>query len=656
MCGIYGILSLADGRLPTGADLDGMAEWTHHRGPDDEGHYAGEGIAFGMRRLSIIDLAGGKQPIASEDGGCWVVCNGEIYNFRELRDRLKRQGHVFKTGSDSEVVLHAYEEHGDGFIRQLDGMFGFALWDSRRRRLLVGRDRLGIKPIYYRVDDARLIFASELKAILRAPGVEAELDPEALDHYLALGYTPAPYSILRGIRKLPIGTMMVAEGGKVRFETYWRPESEVDESLSEEDWAARVREQLEKSIVSQMVSDVPIGAFLSGGIDSSAVVAFMARHAGAPVRTYSIGFDAEDSGSYFNETPYARKAADLFRTKHREIIVRPDVSKLLPKLLWHMDEPIADSAFITTYLVAEFARQDVKVILSGVGGDELFGGYRRYLGEHYVGMLRWMPRWVRRGILKPLARALPSDRHSAWMNFSRYARAFLLSLDLPFEERYRAYMGVFSEEQRRRLLASGAAGGRSNDAMLSAFTLAKSRDALNRLIEVDLSTQLPDDLLLLTDKMTMATSLECRVPLLDQALVDLSLRMPGRMKVRGRTLKYILKRALDGVLPPEILHRQKRGFGAPMGAWIKKELAPLLGIVLSAQAVERRGVFSWDELRRTIELHQANREDHTDHLLALMHFEIWCRLYLDGASPEELTAQLLSELEETRLAKACAGS
>ena len=643
MCGIYGILSLRDETTPEPRILRKMGNTTVYRGPDDEGSYVGDGIAIGMRRLAIIDLTHGHQPISNEDDTIWVVCNGEIYNFRELRARLKKMGHAFSTGSDTEVIVHSYEEFGDDFVKHLDGMFGFALWDAKRKRLLVGRDRLGIKPLYYREDASRLIFASEAKAILMAPGVSAALDEMAVAQYFTMGYVPWPYSMFEGIQKLPPGSLMVCENGGVTIESYWRYEAETDESLSEEQWAELLLERLESAVVSQMVSDVPIGAFLSGGIDSSTVVAMMARHSSEPIRTYSIGFDTGKEGRYYSELPYARQIAELFRTEHKEIIVKPQVAQLLPKLLWHMDEPIADAAFVTTYLVAELARREVTVILSGVGGDELFGGYRRYLGDYYGRYYGLLPRWLRTGVLQPVARRLPSDRHTPLMNLSRYSRSFILSGELSFEDRYRAYVQVFSREKLRGLLVSPPQNG--SDALTCAFGRANGSDALCRLTQVDLATQLPDDLLMLTDKMTMATSIECRVPLLDQALVDLAARMPSRLKIRGGRLKYILKKALRKTLPDRILFRKKRGFGAPMGAWLKRELAPLVRHVLSKESVERRGLFRWNAVEEVRALHEARREDHTDHLLSLLNLELWCRMYLDAQSPADLAAELQTELK-----------
>jgi asparagine synthase (glutamine-hydrolysing) len=636
MCGIYGIYQLDGARAPA-EWLARMGRVTVHRGPDDEGGFASGRCAIGMRRLSIIDLAGGHQPIASEDQSLVVVCNGEIYNFRELRRELEAAGRRFKTNSDTEVVLHAYAQWGENFVARLNGMFGFAIWDARAQTLLVGRDRLGIKPIYYLDDGRRVVFASEAKALLEIPGVNADVDPAALAAYLELGYVPAPLAIFRGIRKLPIASVMKLTPTGARIDSYWRPPTHVDSSVPAAEWVRRVRERLEESVRMQMVADVPIGAFLSGGIDSSAVLAFMSRHSAEPVKTYSIGFDGGAAERFYNELDYARQVAQLFKTEHHEILVRPDVVHLLPKLLWHMDEPIADSAFVTTYLVAEFARRDVKVILSGVGGDELFGGYRRYLGEHYMRYLNWLPGAAKRGAAR-LAERLPSDRHSKWLNYARLAKNFLSAAELPFTERYRAYVGVFDADEAARMMR--AAPARRLDAIGAAFESADGDDALARMFAVDAYTQLPDDLLLLTDKMTMATSLECRVPLLDHELVELAAQIPAAAKVAGGELKALMKKALADVLPREILYRTKRGFGAPMGAWMKGALSEMLAGALSRESVAARGLLDYEPIARLMAEHRANRVDGTDKLLALLNLEIWCRVYLDRRSSADVAEEL----------------
>jgi asparagine synthase (glutamine-hydrolysing) len=640
VCGIYGIFQL-DGAPADPAPMSAMGRIIVHRGPDDEGHYVDGSCAIGMRRLSIIDLAGGHQPLSNSDGTLWLVCNGEIYNFRELRRELEALGHQFKTASDSEVILHSYVQHGDEFIHRLNGMFAFALWDARRRRLIVGRDRLGIKPIYLYRDTRRLAFASEAKALLEIPGISATIDPSALHSYLNLGYVAAPLSIFRGIGKLPPASMLIVEGGRVEERRYWRVSGAIDREMTEREWVERIRVRLGESVRLQMVSDVPIGAFLSGGIDSSTVVGLMAAHSDRPIRTYAIGFKGTAADDYYNELPYARRVAELFRTEHHEIVVRPDVVSLLPHLLWHMDEPLSDTAFITTYLVSQFARRDVTVILSGVGGDELFGGYRRYLGNHYQTYFDRLPKWARRAALA-VGERLPSDRHSPLLNYSRLAKGFLESAGLPFEDRYRSYVQVFPAQEVKRLLRLD--GAALPDLIEAAFRHAGGGDSLNRMLAVDAETMLPDDLLMLTDKMSMATSLECRVPLLDHELVELAARMPEEVKVRGGRLKYLMKEAVSDLLPRDLLARKKRGFGTPMGAWIKEDLAPLVRNLLSDSVVNGRALFDFPVVRELIASHEANRIDGTDRLLTLLNLEIWSRLYLDRRRPDDVTNELKTML------------
>jgi len=637
MCGIHGVIAL-DGRPACAAAVRRMGDVTTHRGPDDEGSLVDGNLAMGMRRLSIIDVGGGHQPISNEDRSVWVVCNGEIYNFRALRESLRQQGHTFATGSDTEVIVHLYEQHGRRFVEHLDGMFAFALWDSRSRHLFIGRDRLGIKPLYVSRSHGSFWFASELKSIPAGQERSPALNRQAIGPYLTLGYVPAPFSIFKGVEKLPPGTMLEidARSGAETTHRYWRP-ADVQRTPPA-DPAGSVRAQIELAVSQQMVSDVPLGAFLSGGIDSSAVVAMMARHSSQPVKTYSIGFDTADgAGAQYNELQYARRVADLFKTDHREIVVRPDVVSLLPRLLWHLDEPVADSAFITTHLVAELARKEVTVILSGVGGDELFGGYRRYLGAYFNRWMNLLPEPVVRNLLTPIARRLPSDRHSPALNLARLAKRFILSSQLEEDARYREYVGVFTDPMVQSLLVDPLP---ADHTIQDAFAATTGTDGMNRLMEVDLLTQLPDDLLSLTDRMTMANSIECRVPLLDQGLVDLALSIPAEQKVRGRELKHLLKQALKDDLPEDILYRSKRGFGAPMGAWLKQSLSPLVDSLLSREAVEQRGLFRHSAIERIIRDHRENREDHSDHLQALVNLEIFNRIYLDGTKPTDVSLQL----------------
>jgi asparagine synthase (glutamine-hydrolysing) len=639
VCGIHGIYRF-DGLSVEPRMLSSMGDRIRHRGPDDDGSHVDGPCGIGMRRLSIIDVAGGHQPLSNADGSLWLVCNGAIYNFRELRSELQGKGYHFKSGSDSEVLLHLYDAEGDDFVLRLNGMFVFALWDVRRRRLLIGRDRLGVKPLYVLQDWQRLAFASEAKALLALPGVSAELDRGVVADYLHLGYVAAPGCIFQDIRKLPPATLLAVEDGEVREWRYWRLPEQIISGVSESQWIERVKVQLDESVRMQMVSDVPIGAFLSGGVDSSAVVGLMARHSEQPIRTYAIGFSGGEAEALYNELPYARQVAKLFATEHREIVLQPDVVALLPKLLWHLDEPLSNSAFITTYLVSEFAREDVKVILSGVGGDELFGGYRRYLGGHYVRRYRRWPGWLRRAA-SFAARRFPAGRHAGVLNKLRLARAFMASAEMSFDERYRSYLQVLSRRHVSALLLDDSAASAS-DTLARAFAAAGNEDELNRMLAVDAETQLPDDLLLLTDKMSMAMSLECRVPFLDHQLVELAAAMPASIKLRDGRLKHLLKASLADLLPDDILSREKRGFGTPMGAWLKRELAPLLKRLLAAEVVEARGLFSHAVVKRLMADHAANRIDGTDILLAMMNLEIWSRIFLDRRDPADVAEELKS--------------
>lgn len=614
-----------------------MADAIVHRGPDDEGIHDGGDVVIGMRRLSIIDLGGGHQPIPNEDESVWVVCNGEIYNFRELRKSLEARGHRFRTQSDSETLVHLYEEHADDFVTRLEGMYGFALWDARRKRLLVGRDRLGIKPLYYWAHQDGLAFSSEIKAFTALPGFHAQVDPAALQDYLSVGYAVAPRTIFEGVLKLPPATLLIWAEGKFSVSRYWSPPGRVDTARTPAEWAEIIRAELERAIAAQMVSDVPLGAFLSGGIDSSAVAVLMARHSAEPLNTYSIGYAGSTAASYYNELPYARIVADRLRSNHREIEVQPNVALLLPKLMWHLEEPICDSAIATTYLVSELAAQSVKVILSGVGGDELFAGYNRYLGAHYGRRYNLLPGWARRTLLPQLARVLPSGRQNRLMDIARYAKRFIRASELGWREQYKLYVTLADQDLLGAL--RGSAGGAADglDAVLAA---ERGDDELLRLLRVDWQTQLAEDLLLLTDKMTMACSIECRVPFLDERLVEMAAGVPAALKLPDGRLKGLLKHALRGLLPAEIVERRKRGFGAPVGSWLKRELAPLRGVLLSRDAVSRRGLLNPDIVERVCADHDANREDYSDLILVLLNLEIWSRLYLDGMSHADVAGEL----------------
>src|SRR6266849_4801798 len=643
MCGIYGILNFDRPEQPADSILAAMGGVIIHRGPDDFGQYRGRGVGLGMRRLSIIDVSGGHQPISNEDESIWIVLNGEIYNFQSLRDGLESKGHTFRTRSDTEVIVHLYEEEGLEFFKRLRGMFGLAIWDEKRERLVLGRDRIGEKPLFIRREPGRLLFASELKSILQVEGVPRRLNHAALEEYLALGYVPTPLCLLEGMEKLPAGHYLVAEKGRTEIREYWDVPFGRTEKHSEAEWIERIREKIQETVRMQLVSDVPLGAFLSGGLDSSTIVAVMAGLTGRPVKTYSIGYQGEHS--YYNELPYASVVAKAFSTDHHEIVVQPTVSELLPKLVWHLDEPVADSACLTTYLVSKLARESVTVILSGVGGDELFGGYRRYLGTSLMRYYGFLPGSVRRKWLPAIFSRIPQDRHSTWKDYARYAAAFVNSAELDAASRYIEYVTLFPPQTQGNLLIEGAtqSGG-------SAFAISTLRgyfnhcgdpDDLNRIIYADLKTSLADDLLAMTDRMTMAASIECRAPLVDHEMIELASHMPSNLKVRGFQMKYLMKQAVAPWLPREIQERKKRGFGAPMGAWLRKDIQPMVSELLSEEATRKRGLFSWPAIQQLLADHSAERKDYTDQLFSLVMLELWLQAFLDR-QPHEWVVEPLA--------------
>jgi asparagine synthase (glutamine-hydrolysing) len=614
-----------------------MADSIVHRGPNDEGFYDGEGVVLGMRRLSIIDIEGARQPIFNETRDVVVVCNGEIYNFRELRASLQEKGHVFTTDGDVEVVVHLYEEYGDAFVEHLDGMFAIALWDIRRRRLILVRDHLGIKPLYYTDRPGGIAFASEAKALFQLDGCHAGVSHTGLRDYLGIGYCVAPHSIFEGVSKLPPASMLILESGEYRVRRYWSLPEKTEDGVTDEEWADRIHAGLAAAVKAQMVSDVPLGAFLSGGVDSSAIVALMAQNSDRPIKTYSIGYAGSGTAAYYNELSYAKVVADQFATDHHEIEVDPDVVSMLPKLIWHLEEPVSDSALATTYLVSEMAAKTVTVILSGVGGDELFAGYNRYLGEHYRGLYQKIPSWIRNPVLTQIAGRLPSGRQNRWLDLSRYARSFIMSADLPWDERYRHYLEIQRGAALNSMLLDAPALPDGLDRVMAEQHVD---DELLRLMRVDCETQMAEDLLLLTDKMTMANSLECRVPFLSRDLTELAARIPARQKCPGSQLKHLLKKALVRELPDGILNRKKRGFGAPVGAWFKESLLPLRNELLSAGTVGARGVLSPAAVEAVCRAHDGGKEDYTDLILVLMNLEVWFRIFIDGESAADVSGQL----------------
>jgi asparagine synthase (glutamine-hydrolysing) len=597
-----------------------------HRGPDDEGFYLGAGVGLAMRRLSIIDLQNGQQPMTNEDRTVWAVLNGEIYNYRELRSELEQRGHTFTTASDTEVIVHLYEEHGTRYVQKLRGMFAIAIWDERNRTLVLARDRLGIKPLYYAQVGSRLLWASELKSLLALDEMERSIDWQSFCFLLAFQYTPQDQSILTGVRKLEPGCILVASGGQpFRIERYWEPRFVPDYTRSVEATAERLRELLEESVRLHLLSDVPLGAFLSGGLDSSSIVATMARLMDTPVQTFAIGF----SEPAFDERAFANRVAGQFGTDHRELVVEPDALRFIDDLVWHLDEPLGDASAIPTYIVSRLASEHVKVVLSGDGGDELFGGYDKYRVEQRERRRDPLTRPVA-GMFAALASALPEGAKG---------RRFLRHHSLSGPERYLDSSTVFPIEAQRKLLNGDvlsmiqlAEPGRASLARLG----RSSGHWLSSLQRLDLEGYLPLDILTKVDRMSMACSIETRVPLLDHVLVDFVGTIPSERHLKHATGKALFKRAMRGVLPDEIIDRPKQGFGVPLAHWFRGDLGGFLRDILLDETCKKRGIFQPGYVEKVIDMHERGRDLDTQ-LWTLVSFELWCRMFLDTSTRRQPT-------------------
>jgi len=628
MCGICGLLSLR-GEPVDRAALERMNEALVHRGPDSAGMFVDGPLGLAMRRLAIIDLAGGDQPIGNEDGSVQVVQNGEIYNYRELRQELERRGHRFRTQSDTETLVHLYEDHGPRFVERLRGMFALALWDRKRRRLVLARDRFGIKPLYYSVGGGTLSFASELKALLRQPGFSREIDLDAVEAYLALNWIPAPLTVFRDARKLAAGHVLVWEeegvGRQPWLERYARPRPASASDLRRDDereLADELRARLRDSVRAHLVADVPVGVLLSGGIDSSTLAALAALESTAPVSTFSIGFEE----SSFDERASARLVAQRYGTDHHELVLRPDAVELLPAIATAFDEPFADASAVPTYLVSRLARASVKVALSGEGGDELFGGYYTYVADTIAP--RVGPLAVR---LRRLVERLPSS--SAQASFDYKAKRFVRGAALPPVERHHAWKEIFSPDARAELLARGRRGSLDPvDLFRARYAETEGAEPLARLLDVDLGFYLVDDLLVKTDRASMAHSLEARVPFLDGVVADFALALPDDLKVRGFAKKRLLRRAVAPLLPREIVAGKKRGFSIPAAAWLRGELEPFAREVLSADALRRQDFFEPSAVAGMLDAHVSAREDLSRQLWSLLVFSLWFEHYVESSS------------------------
>ena len=623
MCGICGFIGEKSKQ-----DLERMTEVMLHRGPDSGGLFFEGGVGLGIRRLRIIDLDTGDQPIYNENKNLCIVHNGEVYNFKELREDLIKKGHNFYTKSDTEVILHLYEEYGDDCVEYLRGMFVFAIWDKKERRLFVARDRLGIKPLYYYLKNNTLIFASELKALLQNKDSSFVIDYEALDNYLSFLYIPAPLTIFKDVFKLLPAHTLSFKNGKLETKQYWQLKFGQAKEKSEDYYVERIRGLLDEIVKSHMISDVPLGALLSGGLDSSTVVGLMSKLVKYPIETFSIGF--EERFSSYNELEYSRLIAKKFNTKHHEIILKPDIAKIIPKMIWHLDEPFADSSAILSYLITHEARQFVTVGLSGIGGDEVFGGYPRYLGaiasEHYE---RW-PYFLRSG-LKNIGGFIPQSRSSPDMGgwIKRFLKTGISSRDA----RYMQWISYFDSKMKESLYSGG----------LKEHFMRKTKDYihfdyfndssiigyLDKISNLDIHTYLPDDLLIMADKMSMANSLELRVPLCDHILVEFCAGISFSTKLKGFKLKSLFRKLIGDLLPKEVINKRKQGFMVPLADWLKTDLKELVSDVLNEASIKKRGYFNFSYVNELLNRHFQGKSVYTHQIWSLFIFELWARSYLD---------------------------
>ena len=639
MCGICGVVNTDRGEPVDVRLIAHMRDTLAHRGPDDKGAYIGPGVGLGHRRLSIIDLRPeGRQPMANEDGSVRIVFNGEIYNFKEHREWLLSRGHRFKSRTDTEVIIHLYEEMGVECLKLLRGMFAFAIWDEGKRLLFIARDRLGKKPLYYRFDECRFMFASEIKALLAHPSVGAEPDPAAINHYLAFGYVPGTQSAFKGIQKLPPAHYLTLCQGRIETHRYWRvhylPKFEIDEREACE----QIIQRLKEAVRLRMISDVPLGAFLSGGIDSSAVVAMMAQLSSKPVKTFSIGFNEPR----YDERNYAREIARRFETEHYEFTVLPDTIDVLDKLVWHYDEPYADSSALPTYYLCKLAREHVTVALNGDAGDENFAGYPKYLMNAIAERARRSPAWARRttGLVAALGAALLSPDRT----IAKKLRALKYALETEPVFGVAQRMMNFNAQGRRMLYSIDFAAtvnqGAPEEMISELYYQTDADNVVDRSLGIDLSLYLPYDLLVKVDVASMAVGLEARSPMVDHEFVEFVARLPHRFKISGLTLKAIFKKALKGLLPKNILGRPKMGFGVPLDYWFRGELRDYIRDILLSQRHLERGYFRREAVEKLVENHVTGRVNAQYSIWNLLMLELWHRAQIDASVGADQTAQL----------------
>jgi len=623
MCGISGIFEFDPARAVERAAVHRMNESIRHRGPDDEGIFIEPGIGLGHRRLSIIDVAGGHQPISNEDGTVWVMFNGEIYNYEELRQGLLTKGHTFTTRSDTEAIVHLYEECGEECFAKLRGMFAIVIWDAKQRRLLLARDRVGKKPLYYFADRNRFIFGSELKAVLAADGIPRTIDPLAVCDYFSLSYIPAPRTVYKSVRKLEPAHYLVVSAAGLRVSPYWRLSFAHVQNHTEAEWCELIREQLCEATRVRLMSEVPLGAFLSGGVDSSSIVAMMSRLMGRSVTTCSIGFSAQE----YDESEYARQVAAQFNTDHHQDVVEVEALDVIDKLAWHYDEPFADSSAVPTYYVSKMARRHVTVALGGDGGDENFAGYRRYIFDQMENRMRsFVPEPVRRTVFGPLGRWYPG---LAWAPRPLRAKATLQSLSRSPLEGYFNSVSVFRPDEKAHLFTRDfqrqLADYDSLEVLRRHYDEADTSDPLSRIQYVDIMTYLPDDILAKVDRASMAVSLELRAPILDHKLMELVASIPSSMKLRGRNGKYIFKKAMEPLLPRSILYRSKQGFAIPLDRWFRRELKDAAyDLVIGSK---KDGILDHNYLGMIWKQHQDRTFDRSAYLWTVLMFRKWQQVF-----------------------------
>ncbi|MDP2939635.1 MAG: asparagine synthase (glutamine-hydrolyzing) [Candidatus Omnitrophota bacterium] len=621
MCGICGIV----GKFDEDA-LKNMTKSIIHRGPDSEGFYLDADIGLGIRRLKVIDLNTGDQPIHNEDKTIWIVFNGEIYNFKELRDSLVKKGHIFYTQTDTEVVVHLYEEYRDECVKYLRGMFAFAIWDKNDKRLLLARDRVGIKPLYYSFINNRLIFGSEIKSLLQDNNVSHRLNFTALDKYLTFLYIPAPLTIFEDIFKLLPGHILSFRNAKLEIKKYWQLEFRLKEN-SEDNYIEEIKENLKEIVKLHMISDVPLGALLSGGLDSSTIVGLMSQVLNNPVETFSIGF--EDRFSSYNELQYSDIIAKLFQTKHHQFIVKPDIIKILPTIVSYFDEPFADSSAILNYLICQEARKFVTVALSGIGGDEVFGGYPRYLGVLTARYYNSLP-LIFRGALSGIANLIPESRKSG--NITGRIKRYLKTGVFPLEERYIHWISYFNSEMKNELYSNNFKELLKDE---NSFAIHQkhlqeiaSLEPMNKISYLDIHTYLPDDLLIMADRMSMANSLELRVPFCDHKLIELLSSISFNEKLKGFKLKSLFRKTIKDLLPSEILNKRKQGFMVPLADWLREDLREFVFEVLSEDNIKKRKFFNPKAVNSLIKNHFNGTQVNTHQIWALFILELWCRKFL----------------------------